>query len=143
MITVFSYLFFENLISVDYRQKDEQSVQLETIAFTALIFLEYFLCLSELNKWIPAQFYAVLGSLVLYVLILAVPWLQRLFEINRILYWKDMGLTFAIVLISWVPVWLFQLVRRRVSPSDYEKVMRLCKEGRYSFGSRIRDVFSQ
>lgn len=100
-----------------------------------MIFTEYLLSLSELNRLHIVTIVANVLSLLLYILILTT--MRGLFEIQNILHWDDMGKVFLIVLIAWLPLFLFKFIKKRVDPSDYEKIMRNAK--RNAIGMNINE----
>lgn len=47
-----------------------------------------------------------------------------------------MGKILLIVLIAWLPLFLFKIIKKKVDPSDYEKIMRNAKVG---INTKIRE----
>ena len=106
---------------------DTSFLEIETLCFTSLILVEYMLTISELNRLHIISIAATVISLIIYIFILLV--LRNLFDIGDIWKFEYLYKIFAIVMISWFPLFLFQVIKKKVDPSDYEKIMKTVPRG--------------
>lgn len=91
-------------------------LEIETVAFTALIFYQYVMTLTELNSIHIVMIVSNVGSALVYLLVL------YLFP-NQLLVSKMDGqfflFVFVIIILSWVPLYIVQLIMQYCNPSDY------------------------
>lgn len=78
---------------------------IETITFTAMIFTEYLLSLTELNRLHIVTIMANVISILMYILILTT--MRGFFEIQNIMQVDSLLKILIIVLIAWLPLFLF------------------------------------
>lgn len=84
---------------------DSSFLEIETISFTVLIFTEYLLTLTELNKPNLVSIVSTVLSMLMYIIILL--WMQDFFEIGDIMKWEYIYKILAIIAISWLPLFIF------------------------------------
>ncbi|EGR32053.1 phospholipid-translocating p-type flippase family protein, putative, partial [Ichthyophthirius multifiliis] len=65
-------------------------------------------------------------SILFYITILI--FMQEQFDINSIWQLKFIGYIIAIVILCWIPVYGFQKLKRKIDPTDHEKVMKKIQE---------------
>ena len=65
------------------------------------------------------------GSLILYLIILI--FLHNFLQLADVMDWEFIGKIMAIVCVSWLPLWLFKIIKKKVDPTDYEKIMLTVK----------------
>jgi phospholipid-translocating ATPase len=99
-------------------------MEIETVAFTSLIFLEYFLTLSQLHSLHIVMIISNLGSALTYLLTIYL--MPQLLVVSK-LSGKFFLTLLIIVIASWLPLYLLQLVIQKFDPSDYEKIMKQVK----------------
>lgn len=102
-------------------------LEIETVAFTALIFYQYVMTISELHSLHIVMIISNIGSAIVYIATI------YLFP-DQLLVSKMNGIFFIyvtiIVLCSWLPLFICKLILKRVDPSDFEKIMKNVKRNK-------------
>ncbi|KAM3127182.1 hypothetical protein pb186bvf_020701 [Paramecium bursaria] len=116
VIMILSQIMYKNIFLI-----------VQTVAFTALILTEYCMIFSELNTIHLFQILTTVLSTIIYILTLWLfPELLTVSEIGWILLLNSI----IIVLISWLPIFLVQIIMRKLYPDDFEKIMKSVKRKR-------------
>ena len=56
--------------------------------------------------------------------------MKSFFEIGNVMEWGFIGKILVIVLASWLPLFLFRIIKKYLDPSDFEKIMKTVKRKR-------------
>ncbi|CAD8189038.1 unnamed protein product [Paramecium pentaurelia] len=95
-------------------------LEIETVAFTALIFNQYALTLSELHSLHIVMIISNVASAVIYIL--SIMWFPNQLLVSAMTF-QFFFYVIVIVLVSWSPCFIAQKILKKYDPSDYEKIM--------------------
>eukprot|EP00698_Gefionella_okellyi_P009663 TRINITY_DN2476_c0_g1_i3.p1 TRINITY_DN2476_c0_g1~~TRINITY_DN2476_c0_g1_i3.p1 ORF type:complete len:1081 (+),score=133.21 TRINITY_DN2476_c0_g1_i3:72-3314(+) len=100
---------------------EDAFINIVSITFTALILAELFNVGFEVHKWHWVIVVSELTALLLYVSSLFV--LRSYFDITFVLTWTFVWKVLVITAVSCLPIYLAELLQRRLAPPSYTKVM--------------------
>ena len=112
---------------------DHAFLKIVTITFSCLILTEFLNIYTVLNRIHVFMLVSQVFSVVLYFL--SIYCLKSIMDVSDIT-WGFLGRVVAITAVSFLPLYITNKIRRKISPTDYEKVMRNVKIGRINTGFR-------
>lgn len=62
------------------------------------------------------------ASLILYLCILL--FMNTLLQLANIMEWDFIWKILVLVSLSWFPLWIFKILKKKLDPTDYEKIMQ-------------------
>lgn len=93
-----------------------------TISFTCLIFIEFLNVFFSIHRLHILQIASTVASVAVYILSM---WLMNsVLNTQELITSAALLLTMVIVLVSWLPPFLFKMLMKYLSPSDEERVMK-------------------
>jgi phospholipid-translocating ATPase len=93
-----------------------------TISFTCLIFIEFLNVFFSIHRLHIIQIAATVASVLIYVLSMVL--MRSVLNINELITTQALLLTLVIVLISWLPPFLYKVIVRYINPTDEQRVMK-------------------
>lgn len=93
-----------------------------TISFTCLIFIEFLNVFFSIHRLHIIQIASTVASVVIYILSMLL--MRNVLNINELITTQALLLTLVIVLVSWLPPFLFKIAQRYISPTDEQRVMK-------------------
>lgn len=115
--------------------RENSYLEFETISFTVLMITEYLMTITEISKLHYYLIYCIAGSLACYVLCLIF--------LNTELHMAELTFQEAVFILlifaaSWCPLFLWKVLRKRIWPSEVEKIMKTTKDNFIA-----RDLYGQ
>jgi phospholipid-translocating ATPase len=99
---------------------EREFIHIVSITFTALILNELLMVALHVHRWHWLMILAELSSIIVYVV--SVRLLPDEFDLNFVHSWSFVGKVVAMTLASFLPMLVYQLVRRCVAPPSYAKL---------------------
>jgi hypothetical protein len=99
-----------------------------TISFTCLIFIEFLNVFFSIHRLHILQIVSTVASVLIYVLSMLL--MRSVLNIDELITWWAMLLTMAIVMVAWLPPFLYKVIMKYVSPTDEQRVMKEEEKGR-------------
>lgn len=96
---------------------------------------EYLMTITEINKLHYYLIYCIAGSLTCYILCLI--FLNTELHMAELTF-QDAVFIMLIFAASWCPLFLWKVIRKRIWPSEVEKIMKTTKENFIA-----RDLYGQ
>lgn len=112
---------------------DHAFLKIVTITFSCLILTEFLNIYTVLNRIHVFMLISQVFSVLLYFL--SIYCLKSIMDVSDIT-WGFIGRVVGITAVSFLPLYITNKIRRKISPNDYEKVMRNVKIGRINTGFR-------
>ncbi|KAJ3380305.1 putative aminophospholipid-translocase [Entophlyctis sp. JEL0112] len=100
---------------------DNEFVNIVSISFTSLIFNELLMVAFEINNWHPWMVYSQILTLAIYIASMWV--LTTDFDLEFILTWNFALKVLVITAVSSLPLYLMKILKRKLSPPSYTKIM--------------------
>ena len=103
---------------------EESVVQIVTITFTSLIILELLNIYTELTSFNLIVFISQILTFIIYIL--SIVFLKDQIDVAAIdvTFMERVGI---IVLVAWGPIQIMKFVRKRLDPTENEKIMKNIK----------------
>lgn len=103
---------------------EESVVQIVTITFTSLIILELLNIYTELTSFNLIVFISQILTFIIYIL--SIVFLKDQIDVAAIdvTFLERVGI---IVLVAWGPIQIMKFVRKRLDPTENEKIMKNIK----------------
>ena len=112
---------------------DHAFLKIVTITFSCLILTEFLNIYTVLNRIHVFMLFSQVFSVILYFL--SIYCLKNIMDVSDIT-WGFLGRVVAITAVSFLPLYITNIIRRKIAPNDYEKVMRNVKIRRINTGFR-------
>jgi len=106
---------------------DKAFLKIVTITFTCLILTEFFNIYTVLNRIHVLMIVSQVLSVIIYFL--SIMCLRIVMDVSD-LTWDFLGKIVLITAISFLPLYIANVIRKHVAPNDFEKVMRNVNVGR-------------
>lgn len=93
-----------------------------TISFTCLIFIEFLNVFFSIHRLHIIQIVSTAISVLVYILIMLL--MRSVLNISELITTQALLLTLVIVLVSWLPPFLYKVLQRYLNPTDEQRVMK-------------------
>ncbi|EGC33560.1 hypothetical protein DICPUDRAFT_48870 [Dictyostelium purpureum] len=93
-----------------------------SITFTSLILCELLNVATEINTWHRYMIGSLIVTLLSYIITMMIPQLLA-FELQFILSWEFVWKVCVITLVSCLPLYIIQFIKRKIDPPSYTKLI--------------------